>query len=290
MNGLQTLKLNKKAYKLYQKAKKLNSWSHETRTFMINSSKYIPISSRELIDLFEILIFVVEKTRIFPSEAQFRIKLNNKVIYLNSSGDFLEQRLIVEDTKINGHLNQEPVILSETQNIKPVDFSTFISGYFRGHITAEVLKKLCTVPEPIKVVWNIALIRTIYLKFSHPRWEAPLEAMESVQQLLISRAYPRNYVRLIENALVNGARLGFNPVDVLNKSVRFNIEKYGDDQSAFKESMQIDWSMSRRLNALVGKESDGTAFNQYSLRKLIIPLVSPDSNFLKELSLSESDR
>ena len=77
MNGLQTLKLNKKAYKLYLRGKKLTSWSRETRKFMINSSRHIPISSKELTELFEILIFVVEKTRIFPTEAQFRIKLNN---------------------------------------------------------------------------------------------------------------------------------------------------------------------------------------------------------------------
>lgn len=290
MNGLQTLKLNKKAYKLYLKAKKLNSWSKETRTFMVNSARHIPIGSNELIDLFETLIFVVEKTDIFPSEAQFRIKLNNKVVYLNSSGDFLEQRLVVNDNKTNGHLNHGPIILSPKLDLRSVDFSTFISSYFRGHISGEVLKKLCTVPEPLKVVWNIALIRTIYLKFSHPGWEAPLEALDAVQQILIEREYPRNYVRSIENALVNGARMGFNPVDVLNKTVRHNVEQYGDDPESFHEAMQLDWAMTRRLNALFGKDNDGTAFNQYSLKKLIIPLVSPDSRFINEQTLSEIDR
>jgi len=290
MNGLQTLKLNKKAYKFYLKAKKLNHWSKETRTFMINSARHIPISSNELADLFETLIFVVEKTEIFPSEAQFRIKLNNKVIYLNSSGDFLEQRLIVEDSKINSQQNLGPIMLSPKLELRSVDFSTFISGYFRGHISAEVLKSLCTIPEPIKIVWNIALIRTLYLKYSHPRWEAPLEAMDSIQQILISREYPRNYVRIIENALVNGARLGFNPVDVLNKTVKNNIDAYGADPEAFNEAMQLDWSMTRRLNAQFGKENDGTTFNQYSLRKLIIPLISPDSRFTSEQDLSQIDR
>ena len=290
MNGLQTLKLNKTAFRLYQKAKKLTSWSREVRTFMVNSSKHIPISSKELTNLFDILIFVVEKTEIFPSEAQFRIKLNNKVIYLNSSGDFLEQRLIIEDSKINGHLNQGPIHLSPQLDLQSVDFSTFISGYFRGHITADVLKKLCTIPEPLKVVWNIPLIRTIYLKYSHPRWESPLEAMDTIQKLLIDKAYPRKYVRIIENAMVNGARLGFNPVEVLNKTVMYSIEKYGDNPSDFLESMQLDWSMTRRLNALFGKQNDGTTFNQYSLRKLIIAIAAPDSRFIKEASLAEADR
>lgn len=290
MNGLQTLKLNKKAYKLYLRAKKLNLWSKETRTFMVNSAHHVPISSNELSDLFEILIFVVEKTEIFPSEAQFRIKLNNKVVYLNSSGDFLEQRLIINDNKINGHLNRGPIILSSKLDLESVDFSTFISGYFRGHISAEVLKKLCTVPEPLQVVWNIALIRTIYLKFSHPRWKDPLQALYVVQQRLIAKEYPRNYVRLIENALVNGARLGFCPVDILNKRVLHNLELYGDEPDSFNEAMQLDWAMARRLNALFGKENDGSTFNEYSLQKLIIPLVSPDSRFIKEQNLAEIDR
>ena len=290
MNGLQTIKLNKKAYKSYQRAKKLNLWSKEVRTFMINSSMHIPIGSNELTNLFEILIFVVEKTQIFPSEAQFRIKLSNKVIYLNSSGDFLEQRLIIEDTKINGHLSLGPIHLSQNLDIEPVDFSTFISGYFRGHISADILKKLCTIPEPVKVVWNIALIRTIYLKYSKPRWEDPLEAMNTVQQLLVSRAYPRKYIRIIENAMLNGAMLGYNPNDLLNKTALHMIDKYGDNPDEFQEAMQLSWSMTRRLNALFGKQNDGTAFNQYSLRKLIIPLLSPESIFYKEESLSETDR
>lgn len=290
MNGLHTLKLNKKAYKCYLKAKKLSSWSKETRTFMVNSSKYIPISSKELVDLFEILIFVVEKTHIFPSEAQFRIKLNNKVLYLNSSGDFLEQRLIVEDAKFNGHQNKGPIILSQKLDLQSVDFSTFISGYFRGHLSANVLKALCTIPEPIKVVWNIALIRTIYLKYSNPRWESPLEVMDSIQQILISRAYPRNYVRIIENALVNGAKMGFNPVEVLKKTVQHNLIVYGDNPEAFAEAMQLYWALTGRLNAQFGKENDGTTFNQYSLKKLIIPLLSPDSRFIAEQKLAEIDR
>lgn len=290
MNGLQTLKLNKKAYKYYLQAKKLGSWSRETRNFMINSSRHIPISSKELIELFDILIFVVEKTRIFPTEAQFRIKLNNKVIYLNSSGDFLEQRLIAEDSKINSHVSQAPVKLSPQLDLNSVDFSTFISGYFRGHISSEILKKLCTVPEPINLVWNISLIRTIYLKFSNPRWQSPLEAMDSIQNILINKAYPRKYIRIIENSLVNGARLGFDPIDVLNKTVRFNLETYGDDPDVFNEVMQLEWTMTRRLNALFGKKNDGSTFNQYSLRKLITPLISPDSRFAKEQSIAETDR
>lgn len=290
MNSLQTLKLNKKAYKLYVKAKKLSIWAKEVKTFMINSSKHIPISSSELTDLYEILIFVVEKTRIYPSEAQFRIKFSNKVFYLNSSGDFLEQRLLIDDQKINGQKNLGPIHLSPELDLQPVSFSTFISGYFRGHISVNVLKKLCTVPEPLNKVWNIELIRTIYLKFSHPRWEDPLAAMEMVQNLLISSAYPRKYVSMIENALVNGARLGFNPVDVLKKTIIPAVERIGDNPESFHEFLQLYWSMTRRLNALFGKKNDGTTFNQYSLRKLIIPLLSPDSNFTSALSLGEIDR
>jgi len=290
MSSIQTLKLNKKAYKLYQYSKKLGSWSKEVRTFMLNSSKHIPISSSELINLFEILVFVVEKTQIFPTEAQFRVRMGNKVVYLNSSGDFLEQRLVIDDTKINGHLSQGPIHLSPVIEIKPVDFSTFISGYFRGHLTADVLKKLCTIPEPLRIVWNIELIRTIYLKYSHPRWGDPLEAMNKVQQLLVSKAYPRKYIRLIENTLVNGAKLGFNPSDILNKSVMHFIEKFGDNPDHFQESMELEYSMTRRLNALFGKENDGTTFNQYSLRKLMIPLLSPNSRFTKDLNLAETDR
>ncbi|MCP4161131.1 MAG: hypothetical protein GY760_13745, partial [Deltaproteobacteria bacterium] len=290
MSELQTLKLNKKVFKLYQKAKKLGSWSKEVKLFMINSSKHIPISSNQLVDLFETLIFVVEKTSIFPSEAQFRIKISNKVIYLNSSGDFLEQRLLIEDTKFNGHLNQEPIHLSGERDLDSLDFSTFISGYFRGHISGDVLKKLCTIPDSIKSIWNIELIRTIYLKFSHPKWEPPLEAMADVQQILINKGYPRKYVRLIENALINSARLGFSPVNVLRKTIIPFIGMYGDNPDEFQEVLLLDWSMTNRLNRLFGNKNDGSTFNQYSLNKLIIPLISPNSRFTKELSISETDR
>ncbi|MDA3810448.1 MAG: hypothetical protein PF518_08985, partial [Spirochaetaceae bacterium] len=290
MSNLQTLKLNKKAYKLYLKAKKLNSWSREVKIFMLNSSKHIPITSNELTNLFEILIFVVEKTQIFPSEAQFRVKLDNKFVYLNSSGDFLEQRLVIDEAKINGHLNHGPIRLSPQIEINSVDFSTFISGYFRGHITADVLKTLCTIPESVKVIWNIELIRTIYLKYSHPKWGDPLEAMVTVQRFLIDKAYPRKYIRFIENSILNGAKMGFSPNDVLNKSVMYFLEKYGENPDSFQEAMVLDWSMNKRLNALFGKQNDGTTFNQYSLRKLIIPLISPDSRFTKEMTLAETDR
>jgi hypothetical protein len=290
MNNLQTLKLNKKAFKLYQKAKKLSQWSTEVKTFMLNSSKHIPITSPELTNLFEILIFVVEKTQIFPSEAQFRIKFANKVLYLNSSGDFLEQRLIIDDMNTIGHQNKGPIHLSPQLDLNSVDFSTFISGFFRGHISEVILKELCSIPEPLKVVWDIKLIRTIYLKYSTPKWESPLETMDTVQKILINRAYPRKYVRLIENALVNGARLGFNPVDILKKNIIPAIENYGDKPEEFQEIMQLYWSMTRRLNSLFGKQNDGTTFNQYSLRKFMIPLLSPDSRFIKERSISETDR
>jgi len=290
MRELQTLKLNKKAIKLYQKAKKLTNWSKDVRTFMVNSAKHIPISSPELIDLFETLIFVVEKTSIFPSEAQFRIKLTNKVIYLNSYGDFLEQRLIIEDTQFNGHLSKGPIHLSSNIDIKALDFSTFISGYFRGHISVDVLHKLCSIPESINSIWNIELIRTIYLKFSHPRWDAPLEVMAEIQQMLIENEYPKKYINLIETALLNGARLGINPVELLKRKVIPYINKFGDNPDSFKEALLLDWSMTNRLNKLFGKQNDGTTFNQYSLRKLIIPLYSPNSRFVKEISISEIDR
>ncbi|MBB6478740.1 hypothetical protein [Spirochaeta isovalerica] len=290
MNGLQTLKLNKKAFKLYQKARKLPKWSKETRNFMIKSAENVPITSRDLLNLYEILIFIVENTEIFPEEAQFRIKNGNKVIYLNSAGEFLEQRLLNEDKPLKGHMFNGPIHLSPGLEMKPVDFSTFISGYFRGHISAAVLKDLCSVPEPLKVVWNIPLIRTIYLRFSLPKWESPLEAMNQIQTYLIENAFPRSYVRLIENCLVNNGRMGFSPPEVLNKIVMVHLERYGDNPESFKEAMTLQWSMTRRLNALFGKENDGTTFNQYSLRKLIIPLLSPDSRFTKEVSLAETDR
>ncbi|RQW05949.1 MAG: hypothetical protein EH225_04180 [Calditrichaeota bacterium] len=290
MNGLQTLKLNKQAIKLYQKAKKLPKWSRETRNFMIKSAENVPITNRELISLYGILIFIVENTGVFPAEAQFRIKNGNKVIYLNSAGEFLEQRLLNEDTPLKGHLLNGPIHLSPNLEMKPVDFSAFISGYFRGHISEFVLKDLCSVPEPLKVVWNIPLIRTIYLRFSLPKWESPLESMNQIQSYLIEKAYPRTYVRLIENCLVNNARMGFSPPEVLKKIVMIHLERFGSDSDSFREAMNLQWSMTRRLNALFGKENDGTTFNQYSLRKLIIPLLSPDSRFTTEVSLAESDR
>lgn len=290
MNGIQTLKLNKDAYRLYQKAGKLSKLSRETRQFMTNAANNIPIGSRELVDLFDTLIFVVDKTQIFPSEAQFRVKTGNKVIYLNSSGDFLEQRLLIDDTQINSSRNRGPIRLSPALEMEAVDFSTFISGYFRGHLSAPVLRELCTVPEPLNVVWNIPLIRTIYLRFSNPRWSPPLEAMEEVQRYLINRGLPRNYVRLIENCLVNGARLGYSPVDVLKKTVLPQLERFGENPENFREAMGLQWSMTRRLNALFGKDNDGTDFNQYSLRKLIIPIAAPDSRFAMELDLNETDR
>lgn len=290
MNGLQTLKLNKEAYRQYIKAKKLPKWSQETRQFMLHAINHIPIGSRELVSLFETLVFVVEKTQIFPLESQFRIKTGNKVIYLNSSGDFLEQRQLIDDTRINAGQNRGPVRLSPDQDLDSVNFSTFISGYFRGYISETVLKAFCTVPEPLKVVWNIPLIRTVYLRFSHPRWEAPLKAMEKVQRFIVSKGYQRNYIRLIENCLLNGARLGYSPVDVLEKTVMIYLNKFGESPDLFSESMKLYWSMTRHLNALFGKNNDGTAFNQYSLRKLIIPLFSPDSRFATELDLNETDR
>lgn len=290
MNGLQTLKLNKKVYRLYQKARKLPKWSKETKNFMMKAVEHVPVNSKDLTSLFEILLFIVEKTNIFPSEAQFHVKNGNKVIYLNSSGDFLEQRSLFDDQSLKGYLFQGPIHLSPKLEMKPVDFTSFINGYFRGNINISVFKELCTVPEPLKIVWNIPLMRTIYLRFSLPKWESPLTAMTEVQSILVNKAYPRIYVRLIENCLVNGARMGFSPSEVLKKTVLKHLRNNGNKAEDFRDAMNLYWSMTRRLNALFGKQNDGTTFNQYSLRKLIIPLMSPESRFTTELSLGETDR